>query len=191
MDLPKPASSARSNAGAAPGKDLGGQGRCSPRNTPRRFMRRSSFGGDPAAEKAISKIQAGDTFGKLIEQYLEFQKGNSSPATSYAEVERHLKTHAKPLHALPAITIRSAHNCGQTRCHREGERGRDRQVGAGQARRRCSAGPCGRDSAASNPVAKTNKREEKSRDRILSDAELRTISGNRLRTTTTGPSSNY
>ena len=131
------------------------------------------LGGDPAAEKAISKIQAGDTFGKLIEQYLEFQKDNLRQR-SYEEVERHLKTHAKPLHALPAITIDQRTIADKLNAIAKVSGA----VTANRTRASLSAlfGWAMREGlAASNPVANTNKREEKSRDRILSDAELRTI----------------
>ena len=131
------------------------------------------LGGDPAAEKAISKTRAGDTFGKLIKQYLEYQKGNLRER-SYEEVERHLETHAKPLHALPAITIDQRTIADRLNTVAKAS-------GAVASNRTCSSlsalfGWAMREGlAASNPAANTNKREEKSRDRILSDVELRAI----------------
>jgi integrase len=131
------------------------------------------LGGDPAAEKAISKTQAGDTFGKLVTQYLEFQKGNLRER-SYEEVERHLESHSKPLHALPAITIDQRTIADRLNAVAKASG----TVAANRTRASLSAlfGWAMREGlAASNPAANTNKREEKSRDRILADVELRTI----------------
>jgi integrase len=131
------------------------------------------LGGDPAAEKAISKTRAGDTFGKLIKEYLEFQKENLRKR-SYEEVERHLETHAKPLHALPVITIDQRTIADRLNAIAK----TSGAVAANRTRSTLSAlfGWAMREGlAAANPVANTNKRDEKSRDRTLADAELRAI----------------
>src|SRR5262245_19302128 len=61
---------------------------------------RVRLGGDPAMDKETAKKQAAETFGALVDKYLQDRK----PALrqrSFAEVERHLRKNARPLHRLP------------------------------------------------------------------------------------------
>ena len=57
------------------------------------------LGLDPAGEKAEERTKAAETVGAVLRTYLPRQKGRLRPR-SYAEVERHLLVHAKPLHGL-------------------------------------------------------------------------------------------
>ena len=62
------------------------------------------LGRDPAAEKRTQVERASHTFAALVEKYLDHQRNELRPA-SFLEVNRHLVTHSKPLHALPVDTV--------------------------------------------------------------------------------------
>jgi integrase len=134
---------------------------------------RVRLGNDPAADKAVSRHQAANNFGELSRRYLEFQKESLRPR-SYAEVKRHLEANAKPLHGLPVASIdqRTIADRLNVVAKQSGA------VTANRTRASLSAmfGWAMREGIAlSNPVMNTGKREEKSRDRVLSDTELVTI----------------
>jgi integrase len=134
---------------------------------------RVRLGEDVAATKAVSKAQAGATFANLAQQYLEFQQGNLRRG-SLREVRRHLETYAKPFHGLPVNSVDR-----RAIAERLNALARDSgPVAANHARATWSAmyGWAMREGlATSNPVIDTNRREQKSRDRILSNDELRAI----------------
>jgi integrase len=58
------------------------------------------LGQDPAQEKTEAKTRAGETFGSVLPLFLSRQKARLRPR-AYVEVERHLLVHAKGLHSLP------------------------------------------------------------------------------------------
>jgi integrase len=128
--------------------------------------------GDPATERKKNRIEAGNTFGRLAEQYLEFKQPQMRPR-SFAEVRRHLMVNAKPLHGLPLASVdRVAVAARLNAFAKQGA------VAANRTRASLSAmfaWAMGEGLALANPVAHTNRREEKARDRVLSDAELRAI----------------
>jgi hypothetical protein len=62
------------------------------------------LGGDPAMEKESARRDADNTIGKLIDKYLEFKKSDVRGST-FAEIERHLRIHAKPLHGEPIAAL--------------------------------------------------------------------------------------
>jgi integrase len=131
------------------------------------------LGGDPAAEKAVNKARAANSFGQLARRYLEFQQSNLRPR-SLAEVTRHLASYAKAFHGLPVGSIdrRTIADRLSVIAKESGA------VTANRVRASLSAmfGWGMREGLAiSNPVIDTNKREEKSRDRVLAHAELRAI----------------
>jgi integrase len=128
--------------------------------------------GDPAIERRKSRIEAGNTFGKLVQQYLEFKSDQLRPR-SFAEVRRHLEVNAKPLHSLPLASVDQA-----AIASRLNALAKNGAISANRTRASLSAmfaWAMGEGLAVGNPVANTNRREEKTRDRVLSDAELRTI----------------
>jgi integrase len=131
------------------------------------------LGADPAAERAMNKAQAANSFGELARRYLEFQESNLRPR-SLVEVTRHLESYAKAFHGLPVGSIDR-----RTIADRLGVIAKDSgAVTANRVRASLSAlfGWAMREGLApSNPVINTNKREEKSRERVLSDSELRTV----------------
>jgi integrase len=134
---------------------------------------RVRLGGDPAAEKRIKLERSAHTLGALAQKYLEQQKTELRPG-SYREIERHLEQHAKPLHALPVDTIDQ-----RTIADRLGAIAKaSGAVTANRVRATLSAmftWAMKEGLALTNPVANTNKRAEKPRERRLSDAELRLV----------------
>jgi len=131
------------------------------------------LGQDPAAEKELARIRAGETFGALLPRFLERQHTRLKPR-SFVESERHLKVHAKALHGSPIETV--------TRRAIAGRLAEIEKHNGPAARNRVRASLSAYFTWAakegyvdSNPVAFTNKAEEKARERVLSDEELRTI----------------
>ena len=131
------------------------------------------LGRDPAAEKRMQVERALHTFGALVERYLDRQRGELRPG-SLREVKRHLETHSKPLHALPVDTV-DQRIIATRLAAIEKDSG---AVTANRARATMSAmfTWCMKEGLVrANPVALTNKRQERSRDRVLTDNELRLI----------------
>jgi integrase len=130
-------------------------------------------GRDPAGEKAVRKVQAADTLDELVRRYLEVKKDELRPR-SYAEVARHLEVYTKPLHRLPLSSIdRTIVSDRLNQVAKDSG-----AVTANRMRASLSAmfvWGMTEELAAANPVISTRKREEKSRDRVLSDAELKVI----------------
>ena len=128
--------------------------------------------GDPAIERRKNRIEAGNTFGKLVERYLEFKEGELRPS-SFREVKRHLESYAKPLHALSLSTVDQAAVVRLLNAV-----AKSGPIAANRTRASLAAmftWAMGEGLATSNPVIHTNRREEKTRDRVLSEPELRTI----------------
>ena len=136
---------------------------------------RIRLGEDPALDRDNARLEADNTFGVLAQQYLETRKAEWRPVT-YTEIKRHLTKYAKPLHRVPiaAVSQRNIANLLNAIAKDAGDVTANRVRGGlcalfGWAMREGIRLPEG------NVAALTNKREEKSRDRVLSDAELRTI----------------
>jgi integrase len=131
------------------------------------------LGQDPAAEKIEGRSRAAETVGAVAQNYLAARREHLRPK-SYAEVERHLLTYAKPLLGLPltginrrAIAARLSIIAAQSG-----------DVTANRARSSWSAffAWCMREGLLdNNPVLGTNVRPEQSRTRVLSDEELKVI----------------
>jgi len=130
-------------------------------------------GRDPAGEKAVRKVQAADTLDELVRRYLEVKKDELRPR-SYAEVARHLEVYAKPLHRLPLTSVdRTIVSDRLNQVAKDSG-----AVTANRARASMSAmfvWGMTEGLVDKNPVISTRKREEKSRDRWLTDAELKVI----------------
>jgi integrase len=135
---------------------------------------RVRLGGDPALDRQTAKLEADNTFGVLAHQFLETRKSEWRPGT-YTEIERQLLKYAKSLHRLPISAV--LHNIASllnTIAKEAGDVTANRLRGSlcslfGWAMREGVRLPEG------NVASYTNKRQEKARDRILSDAELKTI----------------
>jgi integrase len=129
------------------------------------------LGGDPAAEKREKVQRSLNTFGTLVERFLD--QYHRRPRTR-AEVVRHLRKYAAPLHSMPvdSITLRDiAHLLSSI----------DTASGGTTANRvrstlsACFAWVMREGLVLANPVMNSNKREERSRDRVLSNDELKRI----------------
>ncbi len=140
-------------------------------------------GHNPQAEKRVRTAQAANTFGELVRQYLEFKKSRLRPR-SFVEVTRHLNVYAKPLHGLPVAAIDKVVIGGLIKkvASSKGTKGKmgDGIVTANRVRASLSAlftwAMKETDFAAANPVVNTHKAgNEKSRTRVLKDAEIKII----------------
>jgi integrase len=138
---------------------------------------RIRLGEDPALDRDNARLEADNTFGVLAQQYLETRKAEWRPVT-YTEIKRHLTKYAKSLHGVPiaAVSQRNIANLLNAIAKDAGDVTANRVRGSlcalfGWTMREGIRLPEG------NVAALTNKREEKSRDRVLSDAELRIIWG--------------
>jgi integrase len=131
------------------------------------------LGNDPAAEKAEKQIRASETFGAILKNYLTRRQGQVR-ASSLAEITRHLERNLSPLHGFPLDKIdrrtiavqlsRITHESGPTQANRT----------------RASLSKflnwaIGEGLIENNPVQHTNKNIETTRDRVLSDNELKAI----------------
>jgi integrase len=131
------------------------------------------LGRDPAGEKAEGQARAGETMAAALPPYLARQRDRLRPS-SYSEIERHLLNYAKPLHGLQLARINRraiAARLGTVASTRG-------KIAANRTRTSLSAffAWCMREGLTdNNPVIGTNRQEEKSRDRVLADEELRTI----------------
>ena len=130
---------------------------------------------DPALDRDNARLEADNTFSVLAQQYLETRKAEWRPVT-HTEITRHLIKYAKSLHRVPiaAVSQRNIANLLNVIAKDAGDVTANRVRGSlcalfGWAIREGIRLPEG------NVAALTNKREEKSRDRVLCDAELRTI----------------
>jgi integrase len=136
---------------------------------------RVRLGGDPAMDRETARQEADNTFGALADKYLEARKSEWRPR-SEIEVRRHLTNHAKSLHRLPITSVGQrdvatllgsiANNSGNVTSNRVRA---SLYAFFGWVIREGVRLPEG------NVVSYTNVREEKSRDRVLSDAELKAI----------------
>jgi integrase len=145
------------------------------RETAGRLEAKVRLGGDPAMDKETARREVDNTFGSLVDQYLEARKSEWRPR-SEAEVRRHLTKNARPLHRFP-ITAVTQRNVASLLSDIAKESG---NVTSNRVRTTLYAffGWVIREGIRlpeGNIVAYTGTREEKSRDRVLSDAELKAI----------------
>jgi len=129
---------------------------------------------DPQAEKASAQVAASQSLRPLIDQYLGRKKERLRPR-SYTETERHLRKDWANLHeqAMSSVSRRDvASRLGQLSAQ-------NGPVAADRARAALSAfftWAMREGLVEANPVSATNRPATvKSRDRVLSDAELREV----------------
>jgi integrase len=131
------------------------------------------LGGDPVAEKRVRIERASHTFGALVEKYLAQQKTELRPG-SYREVSRHLEIHGELLHGLPVDTIDKRTIADRLSVIEKNSGA----VTANRVRASMSAmftWGMKEGLVLANPVMFTNKRQERPRERVLTDSELRLI----------------
>jgi integrase len=131
------------------------------------------LGEDPAGDKAERRIRSAETLGALLTVYLAEQRDQLKPL-SFVQKQRHLLKHARPLHSMAIAQVdRRAVAARLTAiANKSGP------VEANRTRASLSAfysWAIGQGFAEHNPVTGTVPRPEKSRDRVLTPAELRAI----------------
>jgi integrase len=136
---------------------------------------RVKLGQDPAGDKTESRKRASDTFEAIAKKYLTAKK-DSTRSSSYGETERHILKHAKSLNGLQVATISRRDIATLIGTIKE----KSGPVAANRVRSTLSdffswSLSEGVDGLENNPVMHTNKFEEKSRERVLTDHELRSI----------------
>jgi integrase len=146
------------------------------RKSAQNLYHRVKLGEDPASDKADAKLKAAETFAAVAARFLEYQRTRLRPR-SYPDVERHLLTHSKPLHGLQLAKIERrdiatviaavADNSGA--------------VTGNRVRTSLStffSWAMMQGLVEANPVIGTARNRERSRERVLQPAELRTIWNN-------------
>src|SRR5262249_25084194 len=130
---------------------------------------------DPALDKEKAKQQASVLVGPMIALFLERQKREWATST-YSEAERYLIRTAAPLHKLPVTGVTQARvvELLDEIAENSGD------VSANRARSALShffnwVQKRGIELPNGNPVQHAEKRSEKSRERVLTDDELRAI----------------
>jgi integrase len=144
------------------------------RGKARKYREDVDDGGNPAAKRAENRQRSTETFGRIAARYLERRKPAMKPR-SYAEVERHLNKHAKPLHGLLLAGIDRRRVAGLLSEIGDGSG----VVAANRVRASLSAlfaWAIREGILDANVVIGTNRSDEAERDRVLSEAELREIS---------------
>ena len=135
---------------------------------------RVRLGEDPAGQKIESRTRAAETLGSVLRPYLLVKKSELKPRT-YEEVERHLLQHSKRLHGLQltAIDRRTVAALLTTLAANSGPN----LANSVRASLSSFFGWAMREGLAeANPMIGTNKAAvNASRDRVLSDDELRLI----------------
>jgi integrase len=130
-------------------------------------------GHDPKAEKIDKRDENKKTFGLLAAEYLAMKQESLRPR-SYVELARHLERYFKRLDGLPARSVTGKHIDDELKRIAD-ENGR---IAANRARTSLSAlfaWALKKDRVNKNPVISTDRREEKTRDRVLTDSELKAI----------------
>jgi integrase len=143
------------------------------RSTAKEILAQVRLGRDPAGEKAEGRVRAAETAAAALQSYMAHQRSRLKPL-SYLQVERHLLKHCKPLHALQLAKIdrRAVANRLSAIATKSGpvEANRVRSSLAAFLRWCIDEGMID-----SNPAAGATRRPERSRERVLSDAELKAI----------------
>ena len=143
------------------------------RKTAAKLHAEVKLGNDPAAIKAAKQVRAAETVGAILKTYLTRRRGQVRNS-SLAEIERHLQRNLAPLHGarldqldrrtIAAQLARLTHEAGPIQANRT-------RASLSKFLNWCLA----EGLTESNAALHTNKNPEKSRDRVLSDQELREI----------------
>jgi len=139
-------------------------------------LARVRLGEDPLALKHEAHARASETLGAQLPRYLAFKRASLRPR-SYAQVERHLTVHAKPLHNRPLASLANDRRHVAVVLAKVAEA--SGPVEANMVRSSLSA--CcrwlmGEGLLDGNPIIATNKAAQNgARKRVLSDAELKRV----------------
>ena len=143
------------------------------RQTAAELHARVKLGEDPAAAKAEGQLRAGETMGALLEVYLAEKRTAVKPG-SFRGIERHLRKHCRSLHGLQLGKIDR-----RTVAARIAEvAAKSGAIESNRVRASLQAffSWCiARGLADHNPVVGTDRKAERTRDRVLGVAELKAI----------------
>jgi integrase len=135
---------------------------------------RVRLGHNPALDKQAARVEANNTLGPLVNQYLDERKAEWRPH-SLRQVRHHLLIHAKPLHGLPigAVSQRSISSLLT-------DIAKEHPVTSNRVRASLSTFLSwvirqGIKLPEGNVASYTQPRKEKSRERVLTDAEIRAV----------------
>jgi integrase len=133
------------------------------------------LGGDPALDKQAARAATDDFAGSLIDQYLDARRADWRPS-SLREVKRHLLIYAKPLHGLPvtAVSQRAVAKLLNEIADASGAVTSNR-LRASLAAFLSWAIQQGIRLPEGNVASYTAPRKEQSRERVLTDAEIKAI----------------
>lgn len=144
------------------------------RRQARTLLAKALTGNDPHAERDAAKKAAAVTLGSVADAYLKHCEARQKPGTFY-QTKLHLTKHWAPLRSLPLHKVRRADVATRLTELRDGSGG----VSANRSRSALSAffsWAIGEGLTEVNPVVGTHKPvEEKTRERVLSNAELKAI----------------
>jgi integrase len=134
---------------------------------------RVRLGADPVTERVESRIRAADTMAAALAAYIPHQKTRLKPL-SLVQVERHLLKHCRPLHPLQLAKI--DRRVVATRMTAIAAKSGPVEANRVRASLAAFFAWCIREGLTdANPAAGATRRPERSRDRVLSDAELKAI----------------
>ena len=143
------------------------------RNAAMELLTQLARGHDPAVDKAKAKVAVLNTFDVLLEPYLARQRRDRRQNT-VREIERYLTVHAAPLYGLPVKDIDRSTVAGllaQIEAERgPGARNNTHNYGSG-----FFSWLVGEGHVDVNPFLAANKAARKSRDRLLSNSDVRAI----------------
>jgi integrase len=130
-------------------------------------------GQDPSGDRREQHARSGETIGALLDPYLAFKAKELRPRSLY-EITRHLRVNAKALHPIHIAKLdrRGISTCRTAIAVKRGEVTANRTMASLSA----FATWCMQEGLIeSNPVLKTAKYIEKTRERTLSNAELKAV----------------
>jgi integrase len=130
-------------------------------------------GRDPVGEQHEKQSRSGETVGALLDPYLAFKAKNLRPRSLY-EITRHLRINAKALHPINIAKLdrRTISACRTAIANKRGEVSANRTMASLSA---FMTWAMQEGLVENNPALKTAKYDEKTRERVLSDAELAAI----------------
>jgi integrase len=130
-------------------------------------------GQDPAGDRHAQHARSGEMVGALLDPYLAFKAKKLRPR-SLGEITRHLRINAKALHPINVANLdrRAISACRTAIASKRGEVTANRTMASLSA----FATWCTQEGLIeNNPVLKTAKYSEKTRERTLTDSELAAI----------------
>jgi integrase len=131
------------------------------------------LGFDPAGRKLEDRARAAETFGAMLVTYLAHKRATVRPG-SYTGIERHLERHARRLHGTRVDQIDRRAIAGLLTAVTAASG----PIEANRVRASLSAffaWAMREGLADKNPVTGTGRQPERSRERVLADAELKAI----------------